>query len=101
MMRYMPKGALAALFLSFALAASAPLPLAWAAPENPKQEQQDKSDTYRLLELFGDVFERVRADYVEEVSDEELIEAAIQGMMTSLDPHSSRSEEHTSELKSP
>lgn len=88
MMRYMPKGALAALFLSFALAASAPLPLAWAAPENPKQEQ-DKSDTYRLLELFGDVFERVRADYVEEVSDEELIEAAIQGMMTSLDPHSS------------
>ena len=52
------------------------------------QAQQDKSTTYRQLELFGDVFERVRADYVESVSDEELIEAAIQGMLASLDPHS-------------
>ena len=51
--------------------------------------QQDKSETYRLLELFGDVFERVRVDYVENVSDEALIEAAIQGMLASLDPHSS------------
>jgi carboxyl-terminal processing protease len=51
--------------------------------------QQDKSSTYRQLELFGDVFERVRADYVESVSDEDLIEAAIQGMLASLDPHSS------------
>jgi carboxyl-terminal processing protease len=50
--------------------------------------QQDKSTTYRQLELFGDVFERVRADYVENVSDEKLIEAAIQGMLASLDPHS-------------
>ncbi|NKB58146.1 MAG: PDZ domain-containing protein [Alphaproteobacteria bacterium] len=49
----------------------------------------DKSDIYRLLELFGDVFERVRADYVEETTDEELVEAAIQGMLQSLDPHSS------------
>jgi carboxyl-terminal processing protease len=47
------------------------------------------SDTYRQLDLFGEVFERVRADYVEEVSDEQLIEAAINGMLTSLDPHSS------------
>ncbi len=47
------------------------------------------SETYRQLNLFGDVFERVRADYVEEVSDEELIEHAINGMLTSLDPHSS------------
>jgi len=47
------------------------------------------SETYRQLNLFGDVFERVRADYVEEVSDKELIEAAINGMLTSLDPHSS------------
>ncbi len=46
-------------------------------------------DTYRMLNLFGDVFERVRADYVQEVTDEELIEAAITGMLTSLDPHSS------------
>jgi len=46
-------------------------------------------DTYRQLNLFGDVFERVRADYVEEPNDAELVEAAIQGMLTSLDPHSS------------
>ncbi len=51
--------------------------------------QDDKSDTYRQLKLFGDVFERVRADYVEEVSDEDLIHTAIRGMLTSLDPHSS------------
>ena len=49
----------------------------------------DNTDTYRQLKLFGDVFERVRADYVEEVTDEELVEAAIRGMLTSLDPHSS------------
>jgi carboxyl-terminal processing protease len=47
------------------------------------------SDTYRQLDLFGEVFERVRADYVEKVSDEQLIEAAINGMLSSLDPHSS------------
>jgi carboxyl-terminal processing protease len=46
-------------------------------------------DTYRQLELFGNVFERVRKDYVEDVADDELIEAAINGMLTSLDPHSS------------
>ncbi len=51
--------------------------------------ENDRSETYKQLKLFGDVFERVRADYVEEVSDEELIEAAIEGMLTSLDPHSS------------
>jgi carboxyl-terminal processing protease len=49
----------------------------------------DSSETYRQLSLFGDVFERVRASYVEEVSDKELIEAAINGMLSSLDPHSS------------
>lgn len=51
--------------------------------------QENRSETYRQLKLFGDVFERVRADYVEEVTDQELIESAIQGMLTSLDPHSS------------
>jgi carboxyl-terminal processing protease len=50
--------------------------------------QAGSSDTFRQLKLFGDVFERVRAEYVEEVTDEELIEAAINGMLTSLDPHS-------------
>jgi carboxyl-terminal processing protease len=47
------------------------------------------TDTYRQLNLFGDVFERVRADYVEEPSEAELIEAAVEGMLSSLDPHSS------------
>jgi carboxyl-terminal processing protease len=47
------------------------------------------SDTYRQLNLFGDVFERVRADYVESPDDSALIESAIEGMLTSLDPHSS------------
>jgi len=50
---------------------------------------QSDQGTFRSLKLFGDVFERVRAEYVEDVSDEELIEAAISGMLTSLDPHSS------------
>lgn len=47
------------------------------------------SDTYRQLNLFGDVFERVRADYVEPTDDAKLVESAINGMLTSLDPHSS------------
>ncbi|WP_299444376.1 S41 family peptidase [uncultured Rhodospira sp.] len=46
-------------------------------------------ETYRLMELFANVFERVKTDYVEEVEDRELMEAAINGMLTSLDPHSS------------
>ena len=48
----------------------------------------DSDETYRQLTLFGDVFQRVRADYVESVTDKDLIEAAINGMLTSLDPHS-------------
>lgn len=51
--------------------------------------QENDSETYRQLNLFGEVFERVRTDYVEEVSDSKLIESAINGMLTSLDPHSS------------
>ena len=47
------------------------------------------TDTYRQLNLFGDVFERVKNDYVREVKDAELVENAINGMLTSLDPHSS------------
>ncbi len=48
-----------------------------------------KADTFRHLDLFGAVFERVRNSYVEKVSDKKLIEAAINGMLSSLDPHSS------------
>jgi len=47
------------------------------------------SDTYRELNLFGDVFERVRADYVEKPEDAKLVESAINGMLAGLDPHSS------------
>jgi carboxyl-terminal processing protease len=47
------------------------------------------SDTYRQLNLFGDVFERVRADYVEKPDDAKLVESAISGMLAGLDPHSS------------
>src|SRR5947208_16639642 len=46
------------------------------------------AETYKQLDLFGDVFELVRADYVDDVSDETLIEGAINGMLTALDPHS-------------
>ena len=49
----------------------------------------EENDTYRQLNLFSDVFERVRADYVEPTDDAKLVEAAINGMLTSLDPHSS------------
>ncbi|MGP9822468.1 S41 family peptidase [Salinarimonas sp. NSM] len=47
------------------------------------------AETYRQLSLFGDVFEKVRTDYVEAPEDAALVEAAINGMLTSLDPHSS------------
>lgn len=54
-------------------------------PENDKNSEE----TYRLLNLFGDVFERIRAQYVDQPTDEQMIEAAIGGMLQSLDPHSS------------
>ena len=47
------------------------------------------TDTYRQLNLFGDVFERVKNDYVRETKDAELVESAINGMLNGLDPHSS------------
>lgn len=59
-----------------------PLVAAWA-------QEGGRAETYRLLNLFGDVFERMRAEYVEPVNDRDAIENAIQGMLSSLDPHSS------------
>ena len=53
------------------------------------QSSTSSAETYRLLNLFGDVFEQVKSKYVEDVDDKKLIEAAINGMLTSLDPHSS------------
>ncbi|MBC7950567.1 MAG: S41 family peptidase [Rhodospirillaceae bacterium] len=49
----------------------------------------ERKETYKLMELFAEVFEKVRSDYVEPVNDEELVEAALNGMLSSLDPHSS------------
>src|SRR5215813_8244890 len=54
-----------------------------------KAEGTASADTYRQLDLFANVFERVRSDYVEPVNDGELIESAINGMLAGLDPHSS------------
>ena len=59
------------------------------ADDKPQANPQSSSETYRQLDLFGEVFERVRSGYVEEVSDQQLIEAAINGMLSALDPHSS------------
>ena len=53
------------------------------------QEAQNNASVYEQLDLFGDVFERIRSEYVEEADETELIEAAIDGMLSSLDPHSS------------
>ncbi|SEO01089.1 carboxyl-terminal processing protease [Gemmobacter aquatilis] len=53
------------------------------------QEAGKQSPVYEQLDLFGDIFERIRAQYVEEVDSKKLIEAAINGMLSSLDPHSS------------
>jgi carboxyl-terminal processing protease len=51
--------------------------------------EEKETSIYQQLNMFGEVYERVRREYVEEVSDKELIEAAIEGMLQSLDPHSS------------
>ena len=53
------------------------------------QDAETKKTIYEQLDLFGDIFERIRSEYVEEVNSKDLIEAAIDGMLTSLDPHSS------------
>ena len=73
-------GTVAAAFV--AGVAIGPLVGAWA-------QDSSRAETYRLLNLFGDVFERVRAEYVEPINDREAIENAINGMLTGLDPHSS------------
>ena len=75
---------LATAFLFLALALSVPFERA-----NSAEPAEDKSaETYRLLALFGDVFDKIKEDYVEEVTDKKVIESAINGMLSSLDPHS-------------
>ena len=60
-----------------------------ATTASASDKKKTNAETYELLNLFGNVFERIRAEYVEIPTDRELIEAAITGMLTSLDPHSS------------
>ncbi len=73
-----------------------------AAPEAPTESEkkeeakkpklspeEQRKQTLELMDLFGDVFEKIREDYVEEPEDKKVVEAAINGMLTSLDPHSS------------
>jgi len=55
----------------------------FSAQSTPKNKE-----TYEYLDLFGQIFDKVRSEYVEEVTDQELIEKAIDGMLTGLDPHS-------------
>ncbi|NMJ40208.1 S41 family peptidase [Roseomonas sp. JC162] len=77
-------GTYAAIGAAFAAGfVAGPLVAAWA------QDGGNRAETYRLLNLFGDVFERIRAEYVEPVNDRDAIENAINGMLTGLDPHSS------------
>lgn len=54
-----------------------------------EKKEQEQVNTYELLNIFGEVMERTKTSYVEEISDKQLVEAAINGMLTSLDPHSS------------
>ena len=65
----------------------------WTAPmadaAKKAKEQTDDVDTYEMLNLFGEVMERAKVSYVDEVSDKKLIESAINGMLSALDPHSS------------
>ena len=78
-------------FIVTALALGTAVVLAPSTPvlaEDTASSAKFSDDTYKYLELFGDVFERVRKDYVEKVSDQELLESAINGMLTALDPHS-------------
>ena len=60
-----------------------------ALPQLTQSAFAAAADTYRQLNLFGDVFEKIRNDYVEKPDESKLIEAAINGMLSSLDPHSS------------
>ena len=81
----------AAAILAFLAFLAVPIALpAWAQDKTPpKATTGDKSELYQQLNLFGDVLERVRRDYVEPTEEKTLIENAINGMLSALDPHSS------------
>ncbi len=91
-MRRLPRLVLSLALLSFV----APLAIHNAQAQDEKRtataeedKDPDANNTYKQLNLFGEVFERVRANYVDPVSDKQLIEYALNGMLSNLDPHSS------------
>ena len=84
----MKRSSLLATALSFALL-PAGLAIAQEKREQPAAKPLERSEIYQQLNLFGDVLERIRRDYVDEVNERDLIENAINGMLQSLDPHSS------------
>ena len=72
----------------------------FAAAPALRAKLADDEQSYRALSLLGEAFERVRSSYVEEVTDQELVEAAIQGMLAALDPHSMYlDEKHFDEMR--
>lgn len=75
--------------LVFGLAGSLIAGSSLALPQAAGAQTPTDAETFRQLELFGDIFERVRAIYVDETFDKDLVEEAINGMLASLDPHSS------------
>lgn len=75
--------------LLIALIASVAMTASCVTAADKKAPKEEEVDTYEMLNLFGDIMERTKISYVEEVSDQKLIESAINGMLSSLDPHSS------------
>lgn len=81
------------IFTASLISASVFFSPAYAAAE--KQAKENPADTYEMLNLFGEVLERTKTSYVEDVTDKKLIESALNGMLVSLDPHSSYLDEQS------
>jgi carboxyl-terminal processing protease len=77
------------LLIGTAFVAGAALGPSLGALDSAFAQDSTHTDMYQMLKVFGDVMQRVRADYVDPVNDKDLIENAINGMLTGLDPHSS------------
>src|ERR1700757_427572 len=71
------------------LAAAVAVAAVILGPLGARTEENVNTDTFKALDLFGEVFDRVRQDYVTPVTDQQLVESAIRGMLSALDPHSS------------
>lgn len=83
------KTKISVILLSIAILISTNISISIAEEGQLRQVKENKlSNTYKALDLFGDIFERTRESYVEEVEDKKLMEYALNGMLSSLDPHS-------------